>query len=1259
MKKGFGSFVLLSLVVLNAAAVVQDQVQDSFGSWADLRPGGRKLELAQTFQPAIAGRLVSIQHSGVSPSGVAEYPTTFTIVDTVNGQPGTNILGQTVITNISAQTTVYFTNQSVFLETNATYAIVLSTEAPLTTSRKYSFRTSLGDAYLRGALWSRPFGDSWSPAYAWDDPAYPMDLAFATYMDPGIPAVRIVKPTDAANLNVGEPVEVGAAVWSQITNAGAVTFYAGSVVIGSDISAPYSANWIPEVAGLVDLVAVIETAEGARMTSGVCQVTVNLSGPVNDDFDNRTILAGEVHILPINQSNATVEVGEPRSFPQSAGKSVWWQWTPPRKAWASVVVTPAPQTNALLSLFTGSQVGALFLLTNRAGFLVNPVQAGTAYQIAVDSLSNELVGDSLVVALNDIEITNPSPNTVFHAPANFTIRAQRTADVRELATIVAFANSLPIGQMPLATYELPCSLPDSGYYNLHLAATDAQGILTRSEDVPIIVRPTNDDFENSQILYGRTAEIHTSNLAATMQVTGGIFPWEPKVGEPTWFDNQGGHSIWYQWTAPADGMCVIDGHGTNFALLFYVCLGTTVNSLSVVAANALGAPYGAAQFDAVAGTTYFISVDGYYGEEGSLDWTLHLKPYNDDFASRRLLSGLDSEFLDSNSGATTESGESNVLPSGAGTSLWYSWQSPLSGTVSVAVTGTNSMALAVFKGDSLSNLALVAQIPGGWTNSPSATFEAQSGETYQIGVFGEGDAAGFFMFHLAWQGLRLVSPLPNTIWPAPATLHLAAQLDLPGKSLKEILFKANDRVIGSVTNPPFAFDWSVPMAGTYTLSVQGLASDDTSYRSVPLTCLVYSETQLPRPRVFSGVYSDASYVINAVGALHLFGANPNQFGRTATNLPSTPFLASWPEGVRGWKEISSSWTSGSWAISDSGKLYQDGQTLIPFPAGVNEWKHVSCGVGGVVTVGDEGNLYIGGTSQFNVPQPPGGWRDARASLTGAVSDVMLGLGEDGEAYLISYVNWQWDVQLLPRPAGVTGWKAIAQAGLFGVLLTEDDNLWIYGFYGDVTGTSGTPGYSLVPRPAGVNRWVDFAAGGYHVLAIGDNGQLYAWGRNWEHQLGIGMDQNSRATPVRVDPPPGVGGWSAVAAGQFHSLAIGHDCSLYAWGANDSGQLGQPASVPFSRPMRVASLEALCGTPVLFVDGNASRLPDGTFRLRFNTDLNRSYLIQYSDDVKVWKSASPAVTGTGELVEWIDDGPPKTEVHPASVSCRVYRVVYAP
>ena len=77
--------------------------------------------------------------------------------------------------------------------------------------------------------------------------------------------------------------------------------------------------------------------------------------------------------------------------------------------------------------------------------------------------------------------------------------------------------------------------------------------------------------------------------------------------------------------------------------------------------------------------------------------------------------------------------------------------------------------------------------------------------------------------------------------------------------------------------------------------------------------------------------------------------------------------------------------------------------------------------------------------------------------------------------------------------------------------------------------------------------------------------------------------------------------------------------------------------------------------VLEVD-RALRLADGTFWVEFSTLSNRVYYLQYSGDVAAWKTALPAVLGTGHRVSWRDAGPPKTESAPQSVTNRFYRVI---
>ena len=70
-------------------------------------------------------------------------------------------------------------------------------------------------------------------------------------------------------------------------------------------------------------------------------------------------------------------------------------------------------------------------------------------------------------------------------------------------------------------------------------------------------------------------------------------------------------------------------------------------------------------------------------------------------------------------------------------------------------------------------------------------------------------------------------------------------------------------------------------------------------------------------------------------------------------------------------------------------------------------------------------------------------------------------------------------------------------------------------------------------------------------------------------------------------------------------------------------------------------------------------PDRTFLVEFATDMNRLYYVQYSSDLRTWKTAQPAISGNGTWIQWIDSGLPKTESAPATTDMRFYRVIVLP
>ncbi len=119
--------------------------------------------------------------------------------------------------------------------------------------------------------------------------------------------------------------------------------------------------------------------------------------------------------------------------------------------------------------------------------------------------------------------------------------------------------------------------------------------------------PRNDEFENATPLSGLSAKDYGFNSSATS---------EP--GEPNHAGNGAGRSLWWRWTAPANGPVQIDtcdsgGFENYFDTVLAVYTGDAVDALSLVASNndlASCVPASGVAFTASAGTTYQIAVDG-------------------------------------------------------------------------------------------------------------------------------------------------------------------------------------------------------------------------------------------------------------------------------------------------------------------------------------------------------------------------------------------------------------------------------------------------------------------------------------------------------------------------------------------------------------------------------------------------------------------------------------------------------------------------
>jgi len=166
---------------------------------------------------------------------------------------------------------------------------------------------------------------------------------------------------------------------------------------------------------------------------------------------------------------------------------------------------------------------------------------------------------------------------------------------------------------------------------------------------------------------------------------------------------------------------------------------------------------------------------------------------------------------------------------------------------------------------------------------------------------------------------------------------------------------------------------------------------------------------------------------------------------------------------------------------------------------------------------------------------------------------------------------------------LTGITAVA-AGVYHTLaLKNDDTLWSWGANGagqlgvEATVNQGL-GYSPVPVRVNAGGVVlanisSIAANAYHSLARA-NGRVWAWGYNGTGQLGIDpKTTGALATPSPVAGLPS-GGILGIAAGGSFNLALAGSGTVWAWGYNATGQLGNNSTVDSYLPVQVLKKDAL-------------------------------------------------------------------------------------
>ncbi|MBA6153166.1 T9SS type A sorting domain-containing protein [Gelidibacter maritimus] len=306
------------------------------------------------------------------------------------------------------------------------------------------------------------------------------------------------------------------------------------------------------------------------------------------------------------------------------------------------------------------------------------------------------------------------------------------------------------------------------------------------------------------------------------------------------------------------------------------------------------------------------------------------------------------------------------------------------------------------------------------------------------------------------------------------------------------------------------------------------------------------------------------------------------------------------------------------------------------------WHSVSVGNRHTMALTPEGSLWAWGINSYglgdgsvhsNIPKQIGTDTDYKLISTEEYS--YLAIKTDGSLWGWGY-NWfgqlgdgtNTNIEFPTRIGTDTDWDWVSSGHRHSVGMKTDGSLWAWG--SNVKGELGNGGSENSHLPIQVvsqndaTKWKKAFAGWIITIAIKTDGTLWAWGDNSGGQLGDGTTTTKRVpTKIGTDTD-----WEAIATGYQHVIAIKTDGTLWAWGVNNFGQLGDGTNLQRLTPTQIGTdtdwktVDAgLHHTLATKTDGTLWAWGlNGAGSVGDNTIINRNVPVQIGTD-QDWESVS--------------------------------------
>ena len=245
----------------------------------------------------------------------------------------------------------------------------------------------------------------------------------------------------------------------------------------------------------------------------------------------------------------------------------------------------------------------------------------------------------------------------------------------------------------------------------------------------------------------------------------------------------------------------------------------------------------------------------------------------------------------------------------------------------------------------------------------------------------------------------------------------------------------------------------------------------------------------------------------------------------------------------------------------------------------------------------------------------------------------MGLNDAGELGNGNTALQRTPVQAAATPAAAA---QISQGGRVsgavlanGQLATWGDNS--FGELGLGPGPANETVPTVVPGLAGM---VQVSMGYGFALAVDSAGTVWSWGSNPYGELGNGTTSSARASNPTPVPVPGLTGVIQVATGTDYSLALKSNGTVWAWGRNDVGQLGDRTTVSRSRPEQIPGLSGV--TRIAAGDKTSYAIGAGGALLAWGDNSNGLLGIGTTTGFATAPAAVPGITGATAVSTGVND-----------------------